>query len=199
MTSRKANASGKKRCRAAAMRITEDRPLFCQPWGHPKAVFSSSPNFPPHVSDINWNVELRKIEREFTGQPPERTRTQIRLQKIQEIAAKDRFLEQLALVGLWAQVALVAVLALSLFWWPYGRSCGFPLVAFLLSNVTVIVGGVALCLRAWRERMPWIFGTAAACMVLAWTVIALHALPRFGYSPAGGTSAGWSCSAPARK
>jgi len=151
----------------------------------------------PHVSDIDWNVELRKIEREFTGLPPERTRTQIRLQKIQEIAAKDRFLEQLSVIGIWARLVLVAVLAMSLFWWPYGRTCGFPLVAFLLSNVTVIVGGAALALPAWRDRMPWVFGGAAACIVLAWTVIALHALPRLGYSPAGGTSAGWRCAASA--
>jgi hypothetical protein len=145
------------------------------------------------VNDIDWNVELRKIEREFTGQPPERTRTQIRLQKIQEIAAKQRFSERLSLVGLWAQLTLVAVLTLSLFWWPYGRHCGFPLVAFLLSNVTAIVGGVALGIRSWRDRIPWVFLGSTLCILVAWTVISLHTLPRLGYSPAGGTTAGWSC------
>jgi len=145
------------------------------------------------VSDIDWNVELRKIEREFAGLPPERTRTQIRLQKIQEIAAKERFSEQLAMVGLWAQVALVAALTFSLFWWPYGRHCGFPLAAYLLSNVTVIVGGVVLAVRAWRDQLTKVFLGTAFCLLVAWTVIALHTLPRFGYSPAGGTSAGWSC------
>src|SRR5262249_60890188 len=54
-----------------------------------------------HVSDINWNVELRKIVREYDGLPPERSRTQIRLQKIQEIVAKDRLSERLTLVGIW--------------------------------------------------------------------------------------------------
>jgi hypothetical protein len=147
------------------------------------------------VSEIDWNVELRKIEREFAGLPPERTRTQIRLQKIQEIAAKERFSERLSLVGVWTRLVLVAALTLALFWWPYGRHCGVPLIGFLLSNATTIVGGVVLAVRGWRDRMVWVFGGSVLCVAVAWTVIALHTLPRLGYSPAGGTSAGWSCAA----
>ena len=112
------------------------------------------------MSEIDWNVELRKIEREFTGLPPERTRTQLRLQKIQEITAKQRFRERLTLVGIWTRLVLVAALTLALFWWPYGRNCG---------------------------------------VAVAWTVIALHTIPRLGYSPAGATSAGWSCTAAPRR
>jgi len=71
------------------------------------------------MSDIDWNVELRKIVREYDGLPPERSRTQIRLQKIQEIVARDRLRgrldEQLAVVGFWVRFALVGVLAFSLF------------------------------------------------------------------------------------
>jgi hypothetical protein len=145
------------------------------------------------VSDIDWNVELRKIEREFTGLPPERTRTQIRLQKIQEIAAKERFSERLSLVGVWTRLVLVAALTVALFWWPYGRQCGVPLIGFLLSNVTAIAGGAVLAVRGWRDRMVWVFGGSALCVGVAWTVVALHTLPRLGYSPAGGTSTGWSC------
>jgi hypothetical protein len=147
------------------------------------------------VNEIDWNVELRKIEREFTGLPPERTRTQLRLQKIQEITAKQRFSERLSLVGIWFRLVLVAALTLALFWWPYGRDCGMPLVTFLLSNVTAVVGGVVLAVRGWRDRMGWVFTASALCLVVAWTVIALHTLPRLGYSPAVGTSVGWSCAA----
>jgi hypothetical protein len=147
------------------------------------------------VSDIDWKVELRKIEREYDGLPPERTRTQIRLQKIQEIAAKQRFTEQLSFYGIWARLFLIAALALSLFWWPYGHRCGFPLATFLLSNTVVIVGGVALALRTWRDRLPEVFGGAALCVVIAWTVLAMHILPRFGYTPATGASAPWGCTA----
>jgi hypothetical protein len=146
------------------------------------------------VSETDWNFELRRIEREYQGLPPERTRTQLRLQKIQEIAAKERFSERVALVGIWARLALVAALTFSLFWWPYGRQCGMPLVAFLLSFATAIIGGVALAIRTWRDRMPWTFGGSSLCIIVAWTVIALNVLPRLGYSPAGGQRAGWSCS-----
>jgi hypothetical protein len=146
------------------------------------------------VSDIDWNLELRKISREYDGLPPERSRTQLRLQKIQEIAAKDRFLERLALVGIWVRVALIAALSVSLFWWPYGRSCGMPLAAYLFSNGIVIIGGLTLAVRAWRDRLLGAFLGSIGCVALAWTVVALNVMPRLGYAPAGGTSVRWSCS-----
>ena len=145
------------------------------------------------MSEIDWNVELRKIEREYDGLPPERSRTQLRLQKIQEIAAKDRFYERLMVLGIWARLILIAVLGLSLFWWPYGRHCGIPLTGYLLSNVVVIVGAVSLAVHGWRERMLGLFMGSTGCVVVAWTVIALNALPRLGYSPAGGSPSAWSC------
>jgi hypothetical protein len=158
------------------------------------------------VSEIDWNVELRKIVREYDGLHPERprrvaaaarppSRTQLRLQKIQEITARARFNDRLSEIGIWARLALVAILALSLFWWPYGHSCGFPLVAFLLSNSMVIVGGTALVLRGWRDRVAWLFSASALCIVVAWTVMALHILPRLGYSSAGGARVAWTCAA----
>jgi hypothetical protein len=146
------------------------------------------------VSEIDWNLELRKIEREYDGLPPERSRTQLRLQKIQEIAAKDRFYERLSLIGIWARLILIAALGLSLFWWPYGRHCGMPLTGYLLSNVVVIVGAVTLAAHGWRDRMLGLFVGSTACVVVAWTVIALNVLPRLGYSPAGGSASAWSCS-----
>lgn len=145
------------------------------------------------MSDIDWKVELRKIEREFDGLPPERSRTQIRLQRIQEAVTKNRLAERLSLVGIWVRLVLVAALTLSVFWWPYGRDCGLPLVAFLSANMIVIVGALALAVRTWRDRMAGVFTASALCAVVAWTIIAAHTLPRLGYSPLGGTAAGWSC------
>jgi hypothetical protein len=153
------------------------------------------------VSEIDWNIELRKIEREYDGLPPEPPRlpkrrsskTEFRMERIQEIAAKYEFYDRLAVIGLWARLVLVATLAVSLFGWPYGRECGFPLAAFLVSNALAIVGGASLAARTWRDRMVWPFVGAALVIMIAWTAIAMHALPRLGYSPAGVTSAGWSC------
>jgi hypothetical protein len=182
------------------------------------APFPHQPSL--HVTDIDWKVELRKIEREYDEKrrdqgvrskpkraiahrppspnpalPRKQSRTQIRLQKIQEIAAKQRLSERFSVIGIWGRLILVAALATSLFWWPYGHRCGYPLVTFLLSNAMVIVGGIALCVRTWRDRMAGIFGGSALCVIVAWTVMALHIVPRLGYSPAGGTTAAWSCPA----
>jgi hypothetical protein len=135
------------------------------------------------VSDIDWNIELRKIAREYDGLPPEPPRPPKRYE----------FYDRLDIIGVWARLILAATLTLSLFWWPYGRGCGFPLVAFLVSNVMAIVGGGSLTVRAWRDRMVWPFVGSSLVVVIAWTVIAMHALPRVGYAPAGVTTANWSC------
>jgi cytochrome bd-type quinol oxidase subunit 2 len=145
------------------------------------------------VSDIDWNLELRKIEREYDGLPPERSRTQIRMQRIREVVAKDRLAERLSVVGIWLRLVLVAALTASVFWWPYGRDCGLPFVAFLSANAMVIIGAFALAARTWRDRMAWPFMGSALCAVVAWTTIAMHTLPRLGYSPLGGMGASWSC------
>jgi hypothetical protein len=147
------------------------------------------------MSDIDWNVELRKIVREYDGLPPERSRTQIRLQKIQEIVARDRLNDQLTVIGFWVRFVLVGVLALSLFWWPYGHRCGFPLVAFLLANVTVVAAGLALAVETWRDQMVRAFILSTLFVATAWTVIAVHTLPRLGYAPFGETHTAWSCTA----
>jgi uncharacterized membrane protein len=146
-----------------------------------------------HVSDIDWNLELRKIVREYDGLPAEHSRTQLRLQKIREIAAKDRFLERVSLIGIWVRLILIAALGVSLFWWPYGRHCGMPLAGYLISNGVVIIGALSLAIRTWRDRLSWAFLCSTLCVCLAWTVIALNVLPRLGYAPVGGTSAAWSC------
>lgn len=145
--------------------------------------------------EINWNIELRKIVREYDGLPPERSRTQIRLQKIQEIVARDRLNERLAVFGFWLRFALVPVLTLSLFWWPYGHRCGFPLVAFLMANVTVIAAAVSLAVQTWRDHVAWVFLVSTLCAATAWTVIAVHTLPRVGYAPLGETFTTWTCPA----
>jgi hypothetical protein len=147
------------------------------------------------MSDIDWNVELRKIVREYDGLPPERSRTQIRLEKIKEIVARDRLNERLAVYAFWLRFVLVAVLTLSLFWWPYGHRCGFPLVAFLLANVTVVAAAGVLAVETWREQMVRPFVASVLFALVAWTVIAVHTLPRFGYAPLGETSTAWSCPA----
>lgn len=153
------------------------------------------------MSDIDWNIELRKIVREYEGLPPEpaqppkrrSSKTEFRMERIQEIATKYEFYDRLAVIGVWARLVLLATLAISLSWWPYGRECGFPLVAFLVSNAMAIVGGVSVAVRTWRDRTVWSFLASALVIMTAWTVIAMHALPRLGYAPSGVATSEWSC------
>ena len=114
---------------------------------------------------------------------------------MQEIVARGRLEERLAAVGVWTQLVLVGALATSLFWWPYRHDCGLPLAAYLSAHVMVLVGGMTLATRAWRDRLVWPFAGVTAFMLVAWTVLALNALPRMGYSPASGVKAGWVCRA----
>jgi len=115
------------------------------------------------------------------------------MERIQEIATKYEFYDRLAVIGVWARLVLLATLAISLSWWPYGRECGFPLVAFLVSNAMAIVGGVSVAVRTWRDRTVWSFLASALVIMTAWTVIAMHALPRLGYAPSGVATSEWSC------
>ena len=144
------------------------------------------------MSEINWSEELRKIEREYDGLPPARTRTQIRMQKVQEIISKGRFEERLSMIGIWTRLVLVGALGTALFWWPYGNACGFPLMTFLASYVVVITGGLAVAARTWRDRLVRPFVGAALVVVAAWTVVAVHTLPRLGY-PTVANRAQWVC------
>jgi hypothetical protein len=156
------------------------------------------------VSDIDWNSELRKIVREYDGLHPEQPRvprprrsprTEFRLARIQEIKDRNRLYERLSVIGIWVRFVLVGALTISLFWWPYGRDCGFGLGAFLGSNAMAIVAGLALAARTWRDRAPWPFTGALLFVALAWTVIALSTLPRLGYPPSGMAMHGWYCAA----
>jgi hypothetical protein len=152
------------------------------------------------VSEINWKTELRKIVREYDGLPPEppsrprrSSKTEFRLERIQEIAAKYAFYDRLAVYGEWARLALAGVLTLSLFAWPYGRDCGFGLAAFFVSNIIAVGVGLSFTMRAWRERAVVLFIAASLVVLVAWSLIAVHALPRLGYSALGSSIVGWSC------
>ena len=153
---------------------------------------------------MNWNTQRPQTARERDGfhpkgaraQRPRRpSKTEFRLARIQEISAKYAFYDRLSVIGVWTRLVLIGALTVALFWWPYGRDCGFGLVAFLGSNATAIVAGLALSARTWRDRTPWPFTGSLLFVALAWAVIALHTLPRLGYSGSGAAVAGWYCAA----
>jgi hypothetical protein len=140
------------------------------------------------VSETHWNTARAQ-------RPRRPSKTEFRLARIQEISAKYAFYERLSVIGIWTRLVLVGSLTVSLFWWPYGRDCGFGLGAFLASNAVAIIAGLSLSARTWRDRTPWPFAGALLFVALAWTVIALQTLPRVGYPGSAPPTGGWYCAA----
>jgi hypothetical protein len=153
----------------------------------PRRRGSFTPSVIP-VSETNWNTAR-------APRPRRPSKTEFRLARIQEISAKYAFYDRLSVIGVWTRLVLVGALTVSLFWWPYGRDCGFGLVAFLASNAMAIVAGLSLTARTWRDRTPWPFTGALLFVAVAWTVIALHTLPRLRYPPSGAAFVGLYCPA----
>ncbi len=90
----------------------------------------------------------------------------------------------------WARLSVVAILGGAVLWWPYGRSCGFGLAAYVAATAMIIVGGLWVVVCTWTCRMPRTH--ALAMLVALWGVglIAVEVLPRIGYAA---QSAAWLC------
>jgi len=142
----------------------------------------------PARAQANVNAKTAAAQR-----PRRPSKTEFRLARIQEISAKYEFYERLSVIGVWTRLVLLATLTLSLFWWPYGRDCGFGLGAFVASNAMAVVAGLSLSARTWRDRKPWQFGGALLFVGIAWTVIALNTLPRIGNATSGAALSGLYC------
>src|SRR5476651_1565311 len=71
------------------------------------------------VSEIDWNVELRKVEREFDGLPPALSPAEVRA----KLAAEREELRKQNATGnavvTWARLLLVVSLIVALKSWPY--------------------------------------------------------------------------------
>lgn len=92
--------------------------------------------------------------------------------------------------GVWARFAVVATLATTMLWWPYGRSCGFGLALYLASTTMIVVGGLWVVACTWILRM--VRTHALAMLVTLWGagLIAAQVLPRVGYAADAAT---WMC------
>ena len=147
-------------------------------------------------SVIDWNVELRKISREYDGLPPETTPARVRAERVAELRAREREAALGALVATWARVLLVGALAVSLLWWPYGRDCGLPLAAFGGAAAMLVIGGAWAAGCAWRRRLAVPHVAAIALMVGGLALVASESVPRLGYGSLDWVAtSGWRCAA----
>lgn len=147
------------------------------------------------LTDINWAVELRKIEREFDGLPPEPTPTELRQKRDTERRERERQDAAAASFGVYFRLTLVLGLAISLACWPYEVTCGAMLSGYLGAVCMLIIAGIWTATATFTHRMAK--RHLAAVLIVLWGLMlgAAQVLPRIGYAnPAPGRSTTWRCS-----
>jgi hypothetical protein len=146
------------------------------------------------LSEINWAIELRKIEREYDGLPPEPTPGEVRQQRDAERRERERQDAIAASFGVYFRLTLVLCLAVSLAAWPYEVTCGGMLLGYLSAIVLLVIAGIWTATATFTHRMPRRHLTAL--FVICWGIAlgATQILPRIGYAiPAPGRATTWRC------
>jgi len=130
----------------------------------------------------DWSVQLKKIEREFEGLPPEPSPALKKLQSEEERRAQERLQQRAAMFGGGARLILVFALFAALAFWPYERQCGLGLFEFLGVEIVIIVGGVWVALTTWRYRLPKMHTLSLLIILTGLVMTAVEILPRVGYA-----------------
>lgn len=146
------------------------------------------------MSEINWAVELRKIEREYDGLPPEPSAAELRQRRDAERLVRERQESAAASFGVYFRLTLVVCLGVSIACWPYDFSCGATLFGYLAAVTLLIVCGLWTAAATFTYRMPRRHLIALAVIFWGCVLGAVEVLPRIGYAnPAVGRGANWSC------
>jgi hypothetical protein len=146
------------------------------------------------LSEINWATELRKIEREYDGLPPEPSASDQRQRREADRRERERQEERAASFGAYFRLTLVLCLAVSIAAWPYPINCGFSVSAYLSALIILIAGAVWTAAATWQCRGPWRHGISILLALWGLTLGAAQVLPRIGYAaPAPGRPTEWSC------
>ncbi len=134
------------------------------------------------VAQDDWSTQLKKIEREFDGLPPEPSLAYKKLQSEEERRAKERTAQRAALIGVTARLILVAAVGVALLFWPYNNTCGAGLFGFLGAEAVIVIGGVWIGITSWRARLPRMHLVSLAIALAGMILIAADVLPRIGYA-----------------
>ena len=134
------------------------------------------------MAQDDWSVQLKKIEREFEGLPPEPSLAYKKLQSEEERRAKERAVQRAALIGVLARLILVAAVGVALLFWPYANDCGLGLFGFLGAEAVIVIGGIWIGMTTWRARLPRMHLIALATTLAGLWLIASEVLPRIGYA-----------------
>lgn len=146
------------------------------------------------MTEIDWKSELRNIERQFDGLPPEPTPEELRAWRLAEEREQRRRDEVNGAVGAWTRLFLVATLAVSLYYWPYGRVCGPGLYGLVGAEGLVVVGGMWVTAYSWQRRAARAHAAAFVLALAGAGLISMEVLPRNGYArPDPTRPGGWAC------
>jgi hypothetical protein len=146
------------------------------------------------MTEIDWDVELRKIEREYDGLPPQPSTAELRARRMAEKLEREEREQRVATIGTWTRLMLVVALTAAVPWWPYAHACGTGLLAYLGLGGVLLCGAawVGICSWRWRLAVPHLLAIALLVTALGFT--AAQALPRLGYAHVAGVAAGgWRC------
>ena len=147
------------------------------------------------LSEINWALELKKIEREFDGLPPEPSPNEQRQKRDVERRERQRQEAIGASFGVYFRLTLVVSLGISLVCWPYDVTCGAMVFGYLAAVVILVVGGIWTAVATFTHQMPWRHLVALLMVLWGLSLGAAELLPRIGYAnPAPRRSTSWSCS-----
>jgi hypothetical protein len=130
----------------------------------------------------NWKSQLKKIEREFDGLPPEPSPAFQKLQSEEERRAKERAATRAAIIGSTARLILVLALGAALAMWPYSRACGSGWFGYVGVEVVIIAGGLWVAITTWRARLPKLHVLSLLIVLAGLGLVAAEVLPRIGYA-----------------
>ena len=109
------------------------------------------------------------------------------------IVPRPELSPQRRMLGMWFRVALALSLAVTLGWWPYNRSCGFPLLGYLSAVTTVIVAGIWAAMASWKVRSGLAHTIALILVLFGFVLAGSELLTRNGYAVDRAT---WQCEDP---
>lgn len=130
----------------------------------------------------DWSTQLKKIEREFEGLPPEPSPAFKKLQSEEQKRAQERAKQRTAMIGGGARLILVAALGVALAFWPYENECGSGLFSYLAVELVIIVGGLWVAVSTWRARLPKMHILSLLIALTGLILVATEILPRVGYA-----------------
>ena len=130
----------------------------------------------------NWKSQLKKIEREFDGLPPEPSPAFQKLQSEEERRAKERTMTRAAIIGSTARLVLVLALGAALVMWPYSRACGAGWFGYVGVEGVIIAGGLWVAITTWRARLAKLHVLSLFIVLAGLALVAVEVLPRIGYA-----------------